>query len=69
MSTSPAEKAWAKAKFQEWADEGKVVPAHYSTDDAEHQPRERAVPCKECHEMTWNTNAICADCMGRRCVP
>jgi hypothetical protein len=23
------------------------------------QPRERAVPCRECHRPTWNVSAFC----------
>ena len=26
------------------------------------QPRERAVPCRDCHRPTWNTGALCDTC-------
>lgn len=29
----------------------------------EHQPRERAVPCFQCHKDTWNFTAVCNDCL------
>ena len=46
---TPAERAWAIAKFQEWADEGR-------------QPREHSVPCPVCRRQTWAISAVCSMC-------
>lgn len=53
------DRQWAIAQFQEWADED----SH-----AKHQPRERAVPCADCHKDTWNAGGVCPDCMGHRVI-
>jgi hypothetical protein len=34
--------------------------------EEDHQPRERAVPCREfCGRKTWRWNAVCDVCAGK----
>ena len=33
------------------------------------QPREHPVPCRQCAAQTWNTGAVCDDCLDQAIDP
>lgn len=39
-----------------------MIPDLLAQAEASRQPRERAVPCRECHKSTWNVDARCNEC-------
>lgn len=65
--TSPAARGVRQVPVGHDAETGcQVFACATCCGESEHQPRERAVPCRVCGRMTWNWDARCSKHGGAR---